>query len=271
MELDKVTLEKIIKEMINRFVCEDKSISSDVRYVTEVITNELCKGNLHFTYEFFNLGEWNVVATIVNNDNEPNATTNVTTKTVSFEIPMQGDTILKDKLRKRVYHEIEHIFQISKLSDTDNGTKKSYNRLYNIALKQFNDPKSSIADKEIARYVYCCSTLEQDAFVNELYSDLTSPMVVSNNQESDVYINSEALKMLTTIQEVRRDIMENGRDISYQNAIAKYNKPIKWFIYLGNNAERRLKTKIKNVFIKAREDRLSNTTFPNINLGAVSY
>ena len=270
MDLHEVTVGKIIREVIDKFIYEDRSISNDVRYVTNSITDELCNGNLNFTYDFFNIGEWNIVGTIVNED-KINGKIDASSKTIYFEVPMQGDEVLKDVLRKTVQHEVEHVFQISKLSDTDNGTNKSYNILYNIALKQFNDPNSSYADREIARYVYCCSTLEQDAFVNELYADLTNSKVFSKDQESEIYIGSEALKVLTTIQDVRMDIIENGKNVDYQDAAKKYNKPIRWFIYLGNNAERRMKRKIRNVFLKAREDRLKKITFPNINLDSVTY
>lgn len=263
MKLNEIELKSIIREEINRLMTEEMSIADEVKvFSNEIINNILNHKNYDFIIDFFNLGEYRIIYTPTNDDK--NGATNIKQKTITINTPIVNNKIVEKDLYDVVYHEIEHLFQVSKMEETENGTNKSFNKVYITAIKICNDENASYYEEELGRYVYCCSTLEQDAFVNGLYATLSNANIISKNQEVDEIKQSQAYRALMTIRDIRNDIYDNMYE--YKNAAKIYGKPIKWFIYLGNNAEKRLKQKIRKVISKSRSEKIDKNFSTNINL-----
>lgn len=263
MDLNEISLKTIVREEINQLMTEELSVADEVKvFSNEIINNILIHKNYDFIIDFFNLGEYRII--YVPSNGEKNGTTNIKERTITINTPLINGNIIENDLYDVVYHEIEHLFQISKMETTENRTNKSFNKIYAIAIQKYNDENASYYEKELGRYVYCCSTLEQDAFVNGLYAILANTNIISKSQEIDEFKKSDAYKALMTIRDVRNDIYDDMYE--YKEAAKKYGKPIKWFIYLGNNAEKRLKQKIKNVIFKSRSEKIDKNVSTNINL-----
>ena len=266
MVLNEIKLKSIIREEINRLLNEELSISDEVKNISDEIVNNFINGNFNFVYNFYNIGEYNVIGKLDEVEyinKKSNALCNIQNRTLTFQVPIYNGEIVKNTLQGCVQHEIEHLFQISMMGNTS----KSYNKIYEKAVEIFSN-SDDYYERSLAQYIYCCSTMEQDAFVNELYSLLMN-VFSSKNAEAEVLTNSQAYKALATIMDVKNEMTDASDNYSYVNAFKAYGKSPKWFVRLGINAEKRLKQKIKNAILESRSDKIKNTVSPNINLDAV--
>ena len=263
MELNEINLKSIVREEVNRIITEEISIADEVKvFSDEIVNNIITHNNYDFIIDFFNLGEYRVI--YVPSDGEKHGATNIGQKTITINTPFINGKVVEIDLIDVVYHEIEHLFQVSKMDETENGTNKSFNKIYAIAMQTYNDENASYYEKELSRYVYCCSTLEQDAFVNSLYAQLANNNIFSKTKEVDIFKESNAYKALETIRDVRSDVYDNMYE--YKEAAKRYGKPTKWFVYLGNNAEKRLKKKIRNVILKSRNEKIKQNISNDVKL-----
>lgn len=273
MNLNEININRIIREGIERLIRESSSVSDDTLAANRYILGQFLRGNYNFQYAFNEVGEIEIEGNVieVNNPNiNLDGAFDVANKKIKFPIPFYNGEICVLPLKKTIQHEIEHAYQI--LLKKDNGDfKNRYNEIYNKAIDIFNDENSNYYDKELARYFYCCSNMEQDSFVNELYVELKgkSPMIIS--QEVDIIKDSNAFKAYRTIVDVRNDMQDPQGNGSYRQAFDKYNSGFKykWLIQLGYNAEERIKSKIANVVRRARKEIRGNVVSPHINLDAI--
>ena len=223
-------------------------------------------GTFNFIYDFYNIGEYNVIGNSIeveDADKKPNAFCDAENQILTFEIPVYNGEIVKDTLEGCVQHEVEHLFQISMMGSTS----KSYNTIYNKAIDVFSN-SNDYYERSLAQYIYCCSTMEQDAFVNELYS-LLMKTFSSKNAEAEALTKSQAYKALSTIRDIKNEMSDSFDGYNYVDAFKVFGKSPRWFIKLGDNAEKRLKQKIKNIIFKSRVDKIKNSVSTNINLDAV--
>ena len=268
MILNEIKIKNIVREEIKRFLNEELSIADEVKNATNEITDKFLSGNFNFTYDFYNIGEYNVFGNsieIKDIDKKPNAFCDTENQTLTFEIPIYNGEIVKDILQGCIQHEVEHLFQISMMGKGN--TSKSYNVIYNKAIDIFKN-STDYYERSLAQYIYCCYTMEQDAFVNELYT-LLMKSFSSKNEEAETLSNSQAYKALSVIRDVRNEMTDAFDGYSYTNAFKVFGKQPRWFVRLGINAEKRLKQKIKNVILKSRADKINNSVSTNINLDAV--
>ena len=266
MVLNEIKLRNIIREEISRLLKEELSIADEVKKVTNEIMNNFMNGSFNFVYDFYNIGEYNVIGNSIevkSIDDKPNAFCDVKNQTLAFEIPVYNGKIVKNTLEGCVQHEVEHLFQISMMGNTS----KSYNAIYNKAIDIFNNSKDYY-ERSLAQYIYCCSTVEQDAFVNELYA-LLMKSFSSKNAEAEALTKSQAYKALSTIRDVKNEITDAFDKYNYSDAFKIFGKSPRWFMMLGINAEKRLQQKIKNDIFKSRADKIKNSASTNINLNAV--
>jgi hypothetical protein len=266
MILSEIKLRNIVREEINRLLNEELSIADEVKEVTNRIMNNFINGTFSFVYDFYNIGEYNIIGNSIEVeriDRKPNALCDTKNQTLTFEIPIFNGEIVKNTLEGCVQHEVEHLSQISMMGNTS----KSYNAIYNKAIDIFNNSKDYY-ERALAQYIYCCSTIDQDAFVNELYA-LLMKSFSSKNSEAEVLIKSQAYKALSTIRDVKNEMTDALDRYNYTDAFKVFDKTPRWFVRLGINAEKRLQQKIKNVIFKSRADKIKNSASTNINLDAV--
>ena len=269
IDLESININDIVREEIDRLLSESLGISDEVIMTTNDICNNIIYGIYDFIYPFGALGEYQIHCDRFNADNEntkSDAATDPKNKLINFNIAFYDGKPIKNSLYAVVSHEVEHIYQLEK--KTSHGQVKSrYNVIYNQALKTFDATDSDYYDKELSRYFYVCSEMEQDAFVNELYQELSR---TTRSNEVNVYKNSSAYKALMTIINVRREMTDVYGNGNYRAAIAKYGLNPKWVVNLGFHSEKRLKDKIRKVFVKAREERIENHISEHINLDSIN-
>lgn len=259
LKLDNVRLNEVVRREINAILNEELSIANEVKNTSDDLTKMFMKGQRKFKYNFFSLGEFNVFGKPVeinNNHSEAIGYTDFRNYEVLFEIPIVNGTLDEALLSRTIFHEVEHIYQTYKRGTTDT----SYDKVYDIARTVITNTDGKIISSEskrLAYYVYCCSNIEQDAFVNELYSDL-----MKNNKDITYIIRkSSAYKALYLIRTVNSELLDSMLMAYYKQAIDEYQKSKKWFVNLGKTAEMRLTSKMNNVIRKAEKDKMKTTTF----------
>ena len=267
MKLDDVRIKSIIAEEIRRFLREESSISDIVKDTAKSITNILVRGEYEFTHPFYDIGEFTVVGVPIEvnaADYRANGKTEPNERKITVEIPMLNGTVLKNSVYKVVSHEVEHLFQITK---RDSASWGKYSDIYNKAMDLGNSDDYYISN--LSKYIYSCTSFEQDAFVNELYAELMSIPFFSQRYVVDAVQNSNAYRALVLIRDVKAELTDSMSGVDYKNAMKEFNRSPRWFVYLGINGEKRLIDKIRNVIKKGGKDRLGTEMSRHMNLDSI--
>ena len=273
MNLKDIDINKIIRENIERLIMEESSVSDEVLVASEVILNHFLRGNYNTEYAFNELPTLKIKGTPIN-VRTPNEMVNGKydniNKFIEIYIPFFEGTLCKESTKMVIQHELEHAYQ-TMLKEDNGDYRNKYMVIYNQAINKFNEPDSDYFDKELARYFYCCSNMEQDAFVNELYVELSGKRPITSQEGYNIIRNSSAFKAYRTIVDVKEEIQDPEGHGEYRRAFDKYEerKPYRWLVQLGVNAEARIKSKIRNVVKRARNEAYGNIPFKHINLDAV--
>ena len=259
IKLNDITINLLIKEEINRFLNEEMSIANEVRDITNELFEIICYKKIYdFNYQFYNIGEFHIICKNVeinNQSDDVSCILNLEKHTININIPKYNGQIITSTLKANIMHEVEHLYQL----DRSKFNEYEYDKLYDIAISILINEKSTDREKYFASFIYCCSTREQDAFVNELYAKLIeSQKNWDENIEINVFKKSQAYKALMTIRQTVNDLNNLIGQLKTFDEIKPYAKSDKWFVNLGRNAEKRLSSKIRNVIRKSRKDLNTN-------------
>jgi hypothetical protein len=168
-------------------------------------------------------------------------------------VPKYNGQIDPRALKASIMHEVEHAFQVSKIKANKGA---SFDDVYDKAVEVLNGKESSKEELFFATFLYCCSTKEQDAFVNELYVHLMEAKDCDKRKEADIFRTSQAYRALTIISNALDEFSDIKDFDFYATEMEYYNKNLRWFVNIGRNAKRRLTSKIRNVLKKSRKDKL---------------
>lgn len=269
--LNEVQLVQLVRDVINTLLNEELSVADEVKSVSDSICKQILRGNNDFKYPIFDIGDYLIKwYPIEENGNvylKGNGETNVKDEILTLNVIVRNGEVIEEKLYPLVFHEIEHLFQMSKLAKKGE-TKKSYNSLYSLAIELFNQ-SSSGPIKDLSRLIYICSTMEQDAVANELYAALIKNKPRNEESETKIIMSSNCFKSLEVIRDVISDMTNPTGLKSYKEAAKQFGKSTKWFLWLAKTSEIRIKRKMSNVILKARKDIAKDTTFPYINIDTV--
>lgn len=268
INLDKLNVHEIINEEIRKFLSEELSISDDVTNATNDLYKIINNGATEFTYHFFSLGDFRIIVENVIT-RTPNivltAQTNKKEQTLKLQVAYYNNKILELPLKEEIQHEVEHLFQ---LSNNEEYQTSLFDAIYDKALDVFSDNNATPFDVDLARYIYCCSTKEQDAFINELYQKLYNTVNDFKNDSPDIksISESEIYKCRWVIKNMLNTLNNEYNYTTYNDSLKKYGKNKKWFITLGETSLKRIEEKIRKVVTKAKKDRLRDTLSPKIPL-----
>ena len=268
MELGKVKLEKIVAEEIRRFLKEELSIADEVKTAAEDITKIICKGEFEFTYPLYDIGEYTIVVVPIEVEDEEysaDGETRPKDMVITIQIPLFHGMVLKNSVYRTLHHELEHLYQVVKKGNASWG---KYKEVYNKSIELFGKTNDYATDR-ICQYIYSCSTFEQDAFVNDLYAQLMRVPFFSEKYVTEAVYNSNSYKALNIIRDVKADMTNPNNGTDYTKAMNEFNRPHRWFVYLGNNAEKRLIQKIRHVIVKSGIDRMGREISNRMNLNAI--
>ena len=252
-----ITINDIVRREIDNILSEELSISDEVKSTTEDIFNEIFTfGNYRFQYVLFELGEFSIICepvAIRKLGVEPSSALDVKNGELRVRVPKYNGQIDPRALKASIMHEVEHAFQISK---TKANKGASFDDVYDKAVEVLSSKESSKEEIFFATFLYCCSTKEQDAFVNELYVHLMEAEDCDKRKEADIFRTSQAYRALTIISNALEEFSDIKDFDFYTTEVEYYNKNLRWFVNIGRNAKRRLTSKIRNVLKKARKDKL---------------
>lgn len=174
-----------------------------------------------------------------------NAETEVDLMRVTINAEFLSGT-LKTNIKSLLQHELEHLFQTiqgKKLNSYAGGS--AYNKAYKILKDGTRDRKLFY----VSYIIYTLSESEIDAFVNQLYQELSSAGIddaVRALKESNAYgyyLNSKRLlKLIKTNRE------------EYEDVIASFGFDYERFLRLFSKLNRRYITKIGKVLARFNEE-----------------
>lgn len=186
-------------------------------------------------------------------DKEPNAVIDLKNRILRVEVPIFNGDFDRSSLKKTIMHEVEHLFQKGQKTKIPS----KYEDIYDKAVKVLMDEESDYTSIYFAKFIYCCSELEQDAFANELYQELDVPYHTNKDNESEIIHNSSIYTALYHIRDVIANIKDGTIGTRIESIVQYYGKNENWFINLGINAEKRIIEKIRKVYTKSKKDRLT--------------
>ena len=286
--LDEVKLSQILRSVINQMIAEELSISdkvSDAVSRLERIINDMDISRLkvydedgfkfcfiefnHLFSEFYSEGMEEVpnfkvlLKVYLFSDaadmfmsgfkkEMASASVNLADMVLNVTAFAVGGKIKIKALEEQLYHECEHIFQ---MAQTDRTGSEEYDKLYDLAISVLSDGKHTEEEEYLARVIYCASNVEQDAFVNELYSRLKNNRGYFKDGFERLLYSSQAYQALYILRDFKYRYNNKNLDTYKYNALLTFKKGCKWFLSLSERAERRLYGKIRKVVAKAYKDK----------------
>lgn len=285
--LDEVKLSQILRSVINQMITEELSISdkvSDAVSRLESIINDMDISRLkvygedgfkfcfiefnHLFSEFYSEGMEEVpnfkvlLKVYLFSDaadmfmsgfkkEMASASVNFASMELNIATFAIGGEIKIKALEEQLYHECEHVFQFFGVKKNEN---KDYGKLYDLAISVFSDGKHTEEEEYLARVIYCASDLEQDAFVNELYSRLKNNRGYFKDGFERILYSSQAYQALYILRDFKYRYNNKNLNNYKYNALLTFNKSSKWFLSLSERAEKRLYSKIRKVVAKAYKE-----------------
>jgi hypothetical protein len=251
----------LLQKDIERILTEELSVSDEVKNTVEYIIRYITIENTpaSFKFNFFNTKEITVDVKYVTISEfleaKEKAFVDFQKEHMFILVPLYDGKPIIPLLRDSLFHEINHIHEISKERyNNDN----SCEQLYSIAIEELSKPNLTKKEEEIARTIYNCSHKEQDAYANELYSNLTN----SFNNEDEIIRTSGLYNLLLHIRATKQHIKDSRFSGRYDYETSKYGRSKEWFYWLCDHAEIRAQQKLRHVIIKAQKDKYHSNSYP---------
>lgn len=245
--MEKTTL----REEIDTLLQEALSISNQIEPVVKQLQKRIANGEREFRFSFFSLGEFRVICQdkpIQTKNEELSGGVQFSNRLLLIEIPYYNNKLYSFGLLKELWHEVEHIYQVH---EKNGNTDTKYDSLYDKAVSAMNMGITGL-EYAFARFIYLCSTAEQDAFLNELYSELhNNPFAFFKDTEAEIYNSSQVKQITLFLINILSDL-ENGL---YDNIAKDYGKPLSYFKSLGKKSIKRLRVKAGRIIARTRMER----------------
>jgi hypothetical protein len=148
---------------------------------------------------------------------------------IIFEIEystLNGE-IIDGKLLDVLYHEVEHAYQDYCKCFKGMGTRTPPKHfLYDFAISHMNDNDNYFISV-LSRILYIANWGEQDAYVNQLYSELKQNKLINDNNLEQYYRKTEACKLLNYLLKWKKEVPTWDEDhleyIYMQKFLEAYN------------------------------------------------
>lgn len=224
---------------------EKTVIDSKALYVLQnSVCIELFGMDILLTYHMFVGNSYDVINFLVGNSAGENNFSEDTNELVVTIYTIDGN-LVESVSNPNLYHEVEHVSQISKGKERNANYKEFMDNAYKIASSIISDAgKYSEAEEKVAWLYYYSNPHEQDAFVNEYYYNL------SHMKEFLIGETNPTRKILKEYEKLVGwyDENKNGEDVV--EAVLEYRKtgmPKKNFEAMIHKGLKRFKKKMANV------------------------
>jgi hypothetical protein len=222
---------------------------NDIKFKTITVDTKFGKERIRIFFRCFNILNDKSSQHYEEKYSLGNAETIVELKEIYINAEFLSGT-LKTNVKSLIQHELEHLFQVirgKKLNSYGLGQKgvDAYNKAYRILKSNTQDLKLF----HVSYVIYTLSESEVDAFVNQLYQELSSVGIrdaiqtLKNSNAYNYYLNSKKLLK----------IIKNNRE-AYEDVITsfgfEYEKFLKTFLKLNQ----RYITKIGKVLSRFNEE-----------------
>lgn len=278
ISIDRIKLDTIIKEEIDKMLKEELGISNEVNSVSNGIRVTIesqwkkCeriqtdfgvfKRCGEFPYNIF--GEDYIISYVVYNFRDYESFTENSNK-VQFQcnisqehkrmhlviLAISGE-IQENTFADSIQHEIEHAFQ-SKMKGGDLfQDKDGHENIYSLATSNLNNENYNGWISKLANIVYYSRNEELDAFVNGLYGTLQHSGWMYG--EDEIVNNSTPYKIIGMMHMLKTELENNFENSDFINSAKFFGKKRKWFIAQAKHAAKSCAEKMNKVIKKARKD-----------------